>query len=73
MLNLLLSPYAKYAAIIAAIGATMLWLRWDAVQDYRAELEAKRVEGIEDARTIENDTGDADDAALLEWLRSIGG
>lgn len=72
MLNLLLSPYAKSAAIAAAIGATMLWLRWDAVQDYRADLEAKRVEGIQDARTIENDTSSSDDADLLEWLRSLG-
>lgn len=57
-----------YGAVALAVVAFGLWLRWDAVQDYRAKLEADRAGHITDARSIENETRNDTDAALIECL-----
>lgn len=57
---------------LAAIGVAVLWLRADARQDVRDEIERDalkgRIETIEDAKRRRNDAQESDDCTLFERL-----
>ncbi|GGA23853.1 hypothetical protein [Neptunicoccus cionae] len=61
-----------YGAVAVAVLAFGLWLRWDAVRDYQADLTTDRLEQIQDARTIEYETRSDTDDALITCLRGAG-
>lgn len=59
------------AGVVAALMALVVWLRWDAVSDFRKKLEQKRIEHIEDAREIENEIRNRTDDDITGCL--LGG
>lgn len=53
---------------VAIAVAAVAYIRYDARQDYKRELEAARTQHLEDARSIENETRSDTDADLTDCL-----
>lgn len=73
------APVVKWALIAVAVFLAATWLRWDAVRDYRAELEAKsmldRLESIERDRDRDREIEGAGIGVIGElarqWVRDV--
>lgn len=57
-----------YGAVIAAIMLSAVWLRLDAVSDFKDKLKADTVESIQTGRGIENETRTDTDSQLFDCV-----
>lgn len=67
-------PWQLIGAVAFALVSiiAVVWLRLDAVDDFKNELNAERAQHTETAREIENETRRDNDGSLADCLRGAG-